>query len=416
MDIKREPPKKTKRFVIIGVAVVGIAVITLGISRLQPAAPLVEAPWIDSVRIGDMSRDVNAPGSLEPENPRIITAMTSGRVESLPVQPGIMITPSTVLVELSNPDEQIKVLTDEQQLSSAKAQLASLRISLHQQLLSQQGAVASMRTQYQDAVRVMAVNDSLAAKQLASPNDVAKAHDFAAQFKMQYDLEQQRLDDMKSSEEQQLQLAQDQVESLTRILQNQKERVASMTVRAPAAGQLQTLGNPQLELGQYVNAGVEIARITQPGRLKAVLRVPESQANDVSPGQAVSIDLHNNNSVKGHVTRKDPSSQAGTVTVDVALDGKVPPGTSSELAVDGTITIEKLTHVMFMGRPGFGNAESSVGIFKVEPNGKEAKRVTVKLGKASVNVIQVLGGLDVGDKVIISDMSQFDNDSRVRIK
>ena len=416
MDIKREPPKKTKRFVIIGAAIVGVVVITAFISRLQPAAPLVEAPWIDSVRVGDMTRSVNAPGSLEPENPRIITAMTSGRVESLPVQPGILVTPSTVLVEMSNPDEQIKLLTDEQQLSSAKASLASIRISLHQQLLSEQGALASARAQYQDALRTLAVNDSLAAKQLASANDVAKAHDLATQTKAQLDAEQGRLEDMQKSEAEQIQLAQEQVESLGRILENQKERVASMTVRAPAAGQLQTLGNPQLELGQFVNAGVEIARITQPGRLKAVLRVPESQANDVVPGQLVKIDLHNNDSVPGHVIRKDPSSQAGTVTVDVALDGKVPQGTSSELAVDGTIEIEKLPHVMFMGRPGFGNAESSVGIFKVEPNGKEAKRVTVKLGKASVNVIQVLGGLNVGDKVIISDMSQFDNDSRVRIK
>lgn len=416
MDIKREPPKKTKRIVIIAAAIVGIGVITLGVSRLQPAAPLVEAPWIDSVRVGDIAIAVNAPGTLEPENPRIITAMTSGRVESLPVQPGILVTPSTILVQLSNPDEDIKVLTDEQQLSSAKAALASLRISLHQQLLAEQGAVASVRAQYQDALRTMAVNDSLAAKQLASANDVAKAHDQATLFKVQLDAEEGRLDDMQKTEAEQIQLAQDQVESLTRILQNQKDRVASMTVRAPEGGQLQTLGNPQLELGQYVNAGVEMARITQPGKLKAVLRVPESQANGVSPGQPVSIDLHNNSTVTGHVTRKDPSSQAGTVTVDVALDGKVPQGTSSELAVDGTITLEKLTNVMYMGRPGFGNAESSVGIFKVEPNGKEAKRVTVKLGKASVNVIQVLGGLNLGDKVIISDMSQFDNDSRVRIK
>ena len=191
-----------------------------------------------------------------------------------------------------------------------------------------------------------------------------------------------------------------------------------MKVTAPEAGQLQALGNPPLELGQYVNAGMVLARVVQPGKLKAVLRVPEGQAKDVVPGLAATIDLHNNNVVKGHVIRTDPSSVQGTVTVEVAIDDSLPPGTRSDLAVDGTIQIEKLTNVLYIGRPGFGQAESSTGIFKVLKGKGEAERVTVQLGRASVTTIEVKPGgpLQVGDSVIISDMSAFDATNRVRIK
>jgi HlyD family secretion protein len=189
-----------------------------------------------------------------------------------------------------------------------------------------------------------------------------------------------------------------------------------MRVTAPEAGLLQTLGNPPLELGQYVNAGTVLARVVQPGKLKAVLRVPENQAKDIVPNLPATIDLHNNIVVKGHVMRTDPSSVQGTVTVEVAIDDSLPQGTRSDLAVDGTITLERLNDVLFIGRPGFGQAESSVGIFKVDKGKGEATRVTVQLGRASVNTIEVKKGLNVGDSVIISDMSQFDNTNRVKIK
>ena len=189
-----------------------------------------------------------------------------------------------------------------------------------------------------------------------------------------------------------------------------------MRVTAGEAGQLLTLGNPQLELGQWVNSGIELARVAQPGRLKAVLRVPETQAKDVLPGQFATIDLHNNGIIKGHVMRTDPSSQAGTVTVEVALDGPIPAGARSDLSVDGTIEIERLKDVMYVGRPAYGQAESTVGLFKVERNNGYASRVNVKLGRASVNTIVVNNGLAVGDSVIISDMSTWDNTSRVRLK
>jgi len=418
LDIKREPPKQTKKYIMYGAGLAGIVAVSVAVSRLKPAAPPVERGtlWIDTVKQGEMTRDVNAPGTLVPDNPRNITALTSGRVEELPVKPGINVTPSTVLVVMSNPDEDIKQMQNEQLLNAAIGQLAALKTQLHQGILLQQGTVASMRTQYNNAVRTAAVQDSLAKKQLASVNDVAQARDAMSEMKQRLDLEQARLQDIQSSEATQIKLQEDQIESLRKILGEQKRRVASMTVTSPEAGQLQALGNPPLELGQYINAGTLIARVVQPGRLKAVLRVPENQAKDVVQGLPAEIDLHNQTKVKGHVTRTDPSSVAGTVTVEVAIDDPLPAGTRSDLAVDGTIQLEKITNTKYVGRPGFGQAESSVGMFRIIPNKGEAMRVTVALGRASVNSIEVKNGLSVGDSVIISDMSAFDATNRVRIK
>ena len=418
MDIKREPPKKTKKFIAYGAGLTAIVAVSIGISKLKPAAPPVERGtlWIDSVKRGTMTRDVNAPGTLEPEYVRNITALTSGRIEELPVKPGIPVTTNTVLVTMSSPDEQIKELQYEQSLNQAIGNLASLKTSLHQQILSQQSVVASTRTAYNDAVRQAAVQDSLATKRLASTNDVAAAHDKINEYKQRIDIEQKRLDDIQRSEQEQIQLNEQQIEGLKRILADQRRRVASMRVTSPENGLLQMLGNPPLELGQYVNAGTLLARVVQPGKLKAVLRVPETQAVDIVPGLPATVDLHNNTIVKGHVMRTDPSSVAGTVTVEVSLDDSLPAGTRSDLAVDGTIQLERLNDVLYMARPGFGQANSSVGIFKVLPNKGEAVRVTVQLGRASVNTIEVKGGLNVGDSVIVSDMTPFDNTNRVRIK
>ena len=418
MDIKREPPKKTKKIIAYGAGLIGIVAVSIGISRLKPAAPPVERGtlWIDTVKRGTMTRDVNAPGTLEPEYVRNIAALTSGRVEELPIKPGVNVTTNTVLVVMSSPDEDIKELQDEQQLNQAIGNLATLKTTLHQQILAQQSAVATVRTQYNNAVRTADVQDSLAKKNLSSKNDVAAAHDAIVEYKQRMDIEQRRLDDMQKSEQEQIQLNQEQIEGLRRILADQKRRVASMRVTSPESGLLQMLGNPPLEPGQYVNAGTLLARVVQPGKLKAVLRVPETQAVDIVPGLPATIDLHNNTIVKGHVTRTDPSSVAGTVTVEVSIQDSLPAGTRSDLAVDGTIQLERLNDVLYMARPGFGQANSSVGIFKVLPNKGDAVRVTVQLGRASVNTIEIKGGLQVGDSVIVSDMTPFDNTNRVRIK
>ena len=418
MDIKRDPPKKTKKYIAGGVALVGVLVISSFISRLKPAAPPVERAtlWIDTVKRGEMVRSVSAPGTLVPEHIRIIVATTSGRVETLPVRPGETVTPISTILTLSNPDLDLQTLQYQQQLMQSYAALAQLKTSLQQGLMTQEGAVAQLVTQYQKAERDATVVDSLNKKKLSSPNEVAAAHDLVSELKRRLDLERQRYTDLQASQKQQLDLQQDQINGLKQILQEQRNRVASMRVTAGESGQLLTLGNPQLELGQWVNSGIELARVAQPGRLKAVLRVPETQAKDVVPGQRATIDLHNNGIIEGHVMRTDPSSQAGTVTVEVALDGALPNGARSDLSVDGTIEIDRLKDVLYVGRPAYGQAESTVGLFRVEKGSGYASRTNVKLGRASVNTIEVVNGLAVGDSVIISDMSTWDNTSRVRLK
>lgn len=418
MDIKREPPKKTKKYIAGGIVVVGVLVISAFISRLRPAAPPVERAtlWIDTVKKGEMVRSVNAPGTLVPEHVRIIVATTSGRVETLPVRPGVTVTPDQTILTLSNPDLDMQTLQYQQQLTQSFSSLAQLKTSLQQGLMTQEGVVAQLVTQYQLAVRNGTVVDSLNKKGLSSPNEVAQAHDQVAELKRRLDLERQRYTDMQAAQKQQLDLQQEQITGLKQILQEQRNRVSSMRVTAGEAGQLLSLGNPQLELGQWVNSGIELARVAQPGRLKAVLRVPETQAKDVLPGQRATIDLHNNGIIEGHVMRTDPSSQAGTVTVEVALDGALPNGARSDLSVDGTIEIDRLKDVLYVGRPAYGQAESTVGLFRVEKGTGYAGRVNVKLGRASVNTIEVVNGLAVGDSVIISDMSTWDNTARVRLK
>ena len=418
MDIKRDPPKKTKKYIAGAVVIVGVLVISAFISRLKPAAPPVERAtlWIDTVKRGEMVRSVNAPGTLEPEHVRIIVAVTSGRVETLPVMPGVSVTPDQTILTLSNPDIDLQTLQYQQQLTQSYAALAQLRTSLQQSMMSQEGAVAQLVTQYQLAARNATVVDSLDKKKLSSPNEVAAAHDQVTELKRRLDLERQRYADMQASQKQQLDLQQQQIDGLKQILQEQKNRVSSMRVTAGESGQLLSLGNPQLELGQWVNSGIELARVAQPGRLKAVLRVPETQAKDVAVGQRATIDLHNNGVIEGHVIRSDPSSQAGTVTVEVALDGALPQGARSDLSVDGTIEIDRLKNVLYVGRPAYGQAESTVGLFKVLKNSGFAERTNVKLGRASVNTIEVVNGLAVGDSVIISDMSTWDNTARVKLK
>lgn len=418
MDIKRDPPKKTKKIVGFSLGIVALVAVTVAIGRLRPAAPPVERGtlWIDTVKRGAMTRDVNAPGTLEPEYVRNVVALTSGRVEELPVQPGINVTSKTLLVVLDNPDVRLQLLNDQQSLNAAISALASLKTSLYQQVLAQQGVIANLQTQYNAAIRNAAVQDSLSRRNLSSANDVAAAKDAADELRLRSEIEKKKLDDMQTSQKQQIELQDQQIQGLRAILKDQQDRLESMRVTAPEAGLLQTLGNPPLELGQYVNAGTTLARVVQPGKLKAVLRVPETQAVEIVPGLPATIDLHNNTIVKGRVTRTDPSSVAGTVTVEVRIDDSLPPGTRSDLAVDGTVQLERLSNVLFVARPGFGQPGNSVGIFRVIPNTGEAERVTVQLGRASVNTIEIKSGAKIGDSLIVNDMTQFDATPRVRIK
>jgi len=300
-------------------------------------------------------------------------------------------------------------------VTTAQSALASLRGLLVQQRLAQEAAIASLETQYQAARRAVVVQQGLDRKGLAARGDLEGASDAATELQTRMRIERERLAQMRSTAAEQLRLDAEQIDRLRAIVQESRRRVAAMRVLAGQDGVVQTLGDPPLELGQWVNSGAELARVAQPGRLKAVLRVPEGQAADVALGQRVSIDTRSG-IVPGHVTRADPSAQAGTVTVEVALDGPLPAGTRSDLSIEGTIEIERLPDVLHVGRPAYGAEGAAVRLFRVEPNTGSARRVSVTLGRASVSTIEIRSGLAAGDSVVLSDMSAWGDASRVKLK
>ena len=417
MDIERDRPSNRRKYFIVGAVVAAVSLGTAALTRLKPAVTTLERSKLtfDTVSIGDVIRDVRAPGTLVPEHVRIIVATTGGRVEALPLRPGASVQAGTTIIQLSNTDVELSALQVQQQITQAYASLAQMRSFQQQERITQQGAVAQLRTQHLDAERTARVLDSLDRRQLSSKNEIAAAHERAQEISMRYELEQRRADQMKSSATEQLKLAQDQIDGLKRIQQAQQTRVTSMRVTAGESGQLQSLGSPQLELGQWVNSGIELARVAQSDRLKAVLRVPENLAKDVTVGQRTTVDTHDG-VVPGHVISIDPAARGGTVTIEVSLEGPLPKGARADLSIDGAIQIERLAKVMHVGRPAYGAAESEVRLFRVVSNTGEATRVNVSVGKASVNDIVVLRGLSRGDSIIISDMSQMLTEARVRLK
>jgi HlyD family secretion protein len=419
VDIKRAPASKKKQYILWGSGIVAIVAVSMGLSMLKPAAPSVDRAtlWVDIVKQGELLREVRAAGTLVPEHIRIIAAVTAGRIEQLPVRPGVTVNPGTLLVEMSNTDVQLQALQAEQSLTQARSGLSSMRTQLLQQRLAQEASLAQVKTLMDAANRTLKEREGLAAKNLSSAYELASARESAAELTQRYEIEKQRLEEMSRSAKEQLSLNEEQVARLGDIVREQMNRVRSMRVVAGETGVLQSLGanGLNLELGQWVNPGMELARVARPGRLKAVLRVAETMARDITVGQKAEVDTRNGK-VPGHVMRIDPASTQGTVIVEIAMDGDLPRGARADMSVDGTIEIERLPNVMHVARPAYGSAESTVGIFKLNENGGEANRVNVKLGRASVNSIEVVQGLAVGDSIIISDMSQWDNVSRVRLK
>ncbi len=391
-----------------------LVVVTAWTLTLDPAAQTIErsAVLIDSVRQGDVVREVRGPGTLVPEHIRWITAQTSARVERLASESGKSVGSGELLLELSNPDLQIQTMQAEQQVRQAQIELLNLKTALRSQLLTQQGLVATTRTQFVSATQEAAAADSLAKRKLMSEFEVQTKRAQRDEFTTRLRVEQERLKLMEEAIDSQIATQARQVEQLKAIAANQQARLQSLHVRAPDTGVLQDL---TLQLGQWVPEGTTLAKVVQPGQLKAVLRIPESQAKDVTIGQKATVDTRNG-IVPGHVTRKDPSAQSGSVTVDLALDGPLPNGAVPDLSVDGTIVIEKLSNVRYTGRPAFSAGSGAASVFKVAGDGKSAVRVPVELGRSSVNVIEIVRGLDVGDKIIVSDMSLYANVARVRIK
>ncbi len=414
MDIARAPANRGRqRLIYGGIAIVALVAMTLGLRGLKPAAPRVDraSVWIDSVQKGPLVIEVRGPGTLVPERIRYISAVTAGRVERRLAEPGQEVHPETVLLELSNPDVQLEALESERQLTVAQADYVNLKTNLETQRLNPEAAVAAAKAAYQDAKRNADASKGLATKELISAMEADRALDRVEEMETRFQVEEKRLAVMVGAADSQLALQKEQVGRLVAVTNFQRGRVRSMKVLAGADGILQEL---PLEVGQWAQSGATLARLVEPGKLKAVLRIPETQAKDVAIGQPAAIDTRNG-IAKGKVRRIDPAVQNGTVTVDVSLEGELPRGARPDLSVDGTIQVERLENVLHVGRPAYGQSNSAVGLFKLTADGTEATRINVRLGRTSVNTVEIAGGLEPGDKVIISDMSRWDGHDRVRV-
>jgi HlyD family secretion protein len=415
MDRPRANPRKKRGPLYAGAAVLGVALVSVALIQLQPAAPSVDraAMWTDSVRRGPLIVQVGGNGTLVPENIRYIPAVTAGRVEAVHVRPGSEVEAGTLLLELSNPELEIQLMEAERQLSEAQSNLLNLEANLETQRLNQESTLANMRSQFNEAERTARTNEELASRGLVSANEVSRARDQLEEYRQRLGIEQQRLEVMRSGAQAQLSSQRGHVQRLQSMVAYRRGQLDGMNVRAGGSGVLQQL---DLQVGQWVNPGTTLAIVVQPrAGLRAVLRIPETQARDVVVGLRATVDTRNG-IVQGRVVRVDPSAQGGTVGVDVALEGELPPGARPDLSVDGRIIIDELNDVLFVGRPPFGGQNSTVGLFRLTPDGRHAERVTVQFGRASVNHIQVVQGLAAGDVVILADMSQFDSSDRVRLQ
>ena len=417
MDVKRDPAilrrKKMRQYAIGGVGLVALVAVTIFVTRLRPAAPLVDSdPWKETVRRGDFVREVRGAGTLVPEDIRWIPARTSGRVERIVLRAGAEVKPDSVILVLSNPDLVQQVRTAELNWKSGQAQLDNRRADLKQQVLTQTAAVKNAEQDFNLASSTLDANEELAKQNLISQVQLKQYRAQLEQARTRLDLAKSQLDNTQSTMGSQVAPQEADVAQRRAQYDLVREQLDELQVRAGMSGILQVV---PVEQGQQVGAGTQLARVANPASLKAQLRISETQTKDLAYGQVADIDTRNGH-VKGRVSRIDPAAQGGTVGVDVTLDGPLPPGSRADLSVDGTITIERLSNIVFVGRPSFGQDNGSVGMFKVSADGKEAVRVTVKLGRASVSTVEILDGLKPGDVVILSDMSQYDAFDRVRLK
>lgn len=418
MDKPRANPPKKRGKLYAGIAIVAAVILTLGLSQLKPAPPSVdrELAWTDTVERGTMVRNIRGPGTLVPEQINIISAVTSGRVVERLVDPGVTVEPGQVLLRLENPDVQLALLNEQRQLTSARSGLVSMESNLASGRLNQEAAVAQIEQQYNDAARTDSVNEELWAQQLITRNEYLNAKDNLAQLKTRVSIERQKLAVLENSIEAQLDAQRAEIQQLEQMVAFRRDQIESMDVTAKTSGVLQRLGQDGiLEIGQYILSGQELGRVVQPGKLKAVLRIPETQAVDVVVGLAAEIDTRNG-VIHGRVVRIDPAAQGGTVGVDVALPDDLPAGARPDLSVDGRIIISQLDDVLHVGRQQYANPNSTIGLFKLEADGNEAMRVSVQIGAASVNEMEIVGGLREGDVVILSDMSQWDSYDRIRLR
>lgn len=413
MDVPRQKKPRRHLPMIAAIAAV-IALATVGLVRLQPAGPGVERATLllGTVERGEMIREVRGNGTLVPEDLRIVSAMTAGRIERIVARPGTKVETGSVLLELSNPDVQLEALDAERQLKLAEAELATQRAALETQRLAAVSSVASARSELREADRQVKVAERLAADGLGSEMEIERARDRSSEARERFESEQSRLKVTTDALDAQISLRRSEVDRLRSIAQFQRDRVASMTVRAGQKGVVQSLG---LQPGQWVNPGQELARVAGQDRLKAVLEVPEAQARDLALGLPALVDTRDG-VVKGHVARMDPGVQGGTVSIDVALDGALPRAARPDLSVDGTIEIDRIPNALHVGRPADGSTEATTDLFRLDPNGRTATRVRVRVGRGSADAVEILEGLQEGDRVILSEMSQYGSAARVTLK
>lgn len=415
MDIPRPSAgrkKKIKRLIYV-VAFLGVAsAAMLGLSRLKPAAPSVERAtlWTDIVKRGPMLRDVRGLGTLVPEEVRWIPATHDGIVEQINVNIGDTVQSGTILLVMSNPDLEQSLVDAELQVRGAESDLANTRAQLQSQVINQEMTVAAADAAAKRAKLQLDINRELAENGLLGDLPLKLSEVDAENSAAQSEMEKKRVDVYAKSADAQIAAQETRIEQLRVAYELKKSQVEELKVRAGAAGVVQQL---PVEVGQRVSPGTILAKVAEPGRLKAELKIAETQVKDIVIGQVASIDTRNG-IVSGHVSRIDPAATQGTVTVDVQVDGQLPKGARPDLSVDGTVEIERLSDVLFVGRPAYGQADTTVGMFKIMPNG-EAVRVPVKLGHAAVNTIEILEGLQVGDQVILSDMSEWDAYDRVKL-
>ena len=417
MDIARpeaKRKKKIRRTVYIAAAVVLIPLVTYALSKLKPAAPTVDSAtvWTDTVKRGPMLREVRGLGTLVPETIRLIPAATDGQVVQRNLLPGTPLKADTVILEMSNPELQQAALDAEYQMKGAEANLEQTKALLQNQLMDKRTQAASLSSAYHTAVLDRDTNKQLADNGLVSDLIYKKSQVVAEELAKQDELAQKEVETFSNSIASQVAVQQASLDEKRAMYNLKKSQLDQLKIRPGIDGVLQEL---DVEVGQKVMQGTVLARVAQPTHLKAQLKIAETQAKDITIGQKASVDTHNG-IIAGHVMRIDPAVVNGTVTVDVALDGELPQGARPDLSVEGTIELERLADVLYVGRPVHGEANSTVGLFKVVDDGGAAVRVQVQLGRTSVNTVEIVKGLQIGDKVILSDMSAWDNYDRVQLK
>jgi len=416
MDIQRPSNARRRRIRGALYALAGLAAIgglTAGLSRLRPAAPTVEraAVWTDTVKRGPLLREVRGQGTLVPEDIRWIPATTEGRVERILLQPGTSVRPESVVLELSNPELEQEFENTALQLKAQEASLQSLRVQLQNDYLQQKASATAVAAEYHKAKMQADMNEALARAQLVSALILRQSTLDAEQLAVRHEIAQQQLATFEESIQARLAVQQAAVDQARATLALKTRQRDELRVRSGLAGILQVV---PVEVGQRVAPGANLARVADPGRLKAEIKIAETQARDIQVGQKATIDTRNG-LVPGLVVRIDPSVQNGTRTVDVTLTGDLPRGAVPDLSVDGTIELERLADVLYVGRPALAQERSTVGLFKLDRDGT-ASRVQVRLGRNSVNAVEILAGLAVDDQVILSDMSAWDAFDRVRLQ